>query len=68
MTKGVELYVVPWDYDFTAEEFDGLFISNGPGNPQVRSCKLLETNFPELNGALLFAGVWHCNPPHQSDP
>eukprot|EP00966_Prymnesium_polylepis_P304957 7046241-Prymnesium_polylepis.1 len=34
MTKGVELYVVPWDYDFTAEEYDGLFISNGPGNPQ----------------------------------
>jgi carbamoyl-phosphate synthase small subunit len=24
---------VPWDYDFSREEFDGLFISNGPGNP-----------------------------------
>mmetsp|Transcript_46804 Transcript_46804/g.134830 ORF Transcript_46804/g.134830 Transcript_46804/m.134830 type:complete len:1522 (-) Transcript_46804:110-4675(-) len=30
----VNLKVVPWDYDFTSEEFDGLFISNGPGNPE----------------------------------
>jgi carbamoyl-phosphate synthase/aspartate carbamoyltransferase len=33
--RGVELKVVPWDYDFVneAEPYDGLFISNGPGNP-----------------------------------
>ena len=24
---------VPWDYDFLKEDFDGLFISNGPGDP-----------------------------------
>ncbi len=24
---------VPWDYDFTDEDFDGVFISNGPGDP-----------------------------------
>ncbi len=24
---------VPWDYNFSNEEFDGLFISNGPGDP-----------------------------------
>merc|ERR1719215_1239219 len=30
----VKLKVVPWDYDFSEEEFDGLFLSNGPGNPQ----------------------------------
>ena len=24
---------VPWDYDFTADEYDALFISNGPGDP-----------------------------------
>merc|ERR1719261_1370109 len=29
----VKLTVVPWDYDFRKEEFDGLFLSNGPGNP-----------------------------------
>lgn len=35
--RGVELLVVPWDYDFTKEEYDGLFISNGPGDPSVLS-------------------------------
>jgi carbamoyl-phosphate synthase small subunit len=24
---------VPWDYDFLREDFDGLFLSNGPGDP-----------------------------------
>ena len=24
---------VPWDYDFTNEEYDGVFLSNGPGDP-----------------------------------
>ncbi|KAI9311038.1 hypothetical protein BX666DRAFT_1096272 [Dichotomocladium elegans] len=38
VNRGVELKVVPWDYDFAAEptdSFDGLFISNGPGDPTV---------------------------------
>ena len=26
---------VPWDYDYTGEEYDGLFISNGPGDPAM---------------------------------
>jgi carbamoyl-phosphate synthase small subunit len=26
---------VPWDYDYRNEEYDGLFISNGPGDPQT---------------------------------
>jgi len=30
----VRLTVVPWDYDFSQDEFDGLFLSNGPGNPE----------------------------------
>ena len=32
--RGVTLLRVPWDYDFNTLEYDGLFISNGPGNPQ----------------------------------
>ncbi|QLL33783.1 hypothetical protein HG536_0F01080 [Torulaspora globosa] len=35
VNRGVELMVVPWDYDFTQEQYDGLFISNGPGDPSV---------------------------------
>lgn len=26
---------VPWDYDFTQENYDGIMLSNGPGDPQV---------------------------------
>jgi carbamoyl-phosphate synthase small subunit len=26
---------VPWDYDYSGEEYDGLFISNGPGDPKM---------------------------------
>ncbi|KAK4193838.1 protein pyrABCN [Podospora australis] len=35
LRRGVEVLVCPWDYDFTAEKYDGLFISNGPGDPAV---------------------------------
>ena len=27
--------MVPWDYDYSRDDFDGLFISNGPGNPAL---------------------------------
>ncbi|MES1917687.1 MAG: hypothetical protein MHM6MM_009400 [Cercozoa sp. M6MM] len=30
----ITLKVVPFDYDFSNEEYDGLFLSNGPGDPQ----------------------------------
>ena len=26
---------VPWNYDYSKEEYDGLFISNGPGDPAM---------------------------------
>jgi carbamoyl-phosphate synthase small subunit len=29
----VEIHRVPFNYDYTQDEWDGLFISNGPGNP-----------------------------------
>lgn len=32
--RGIEVIRVPWDYDFNTLEYDGLFISNGPGNPE----------------------------------
>ncbi|KAL1919958.1 uncharacterized protein VTP21DRAFT_1890 [Calcarisporiella thermophila] len=36
VNRGVELKVVPWDYDFLKEtDYDGLFISNGPGDPTM---------------------------------
>ena len=35
LKRGVEVIRVPWDYDFNGIEFDGLFISNGPGDPDT---------------------------------
>ncbi|KAN0059974.1 Carbamoyl-phosphate synthase [Thecaphora frezii] len=50
-SRGVELKVVPWDYDFLnpeveSEPFDGLFISNGPGDP--KSCGPTITRIAQL--------------------
>jgi carbamoyl-phosphate synthase small subunit len=33
--RGVEVIRVPWNYDFNGLEYDGLFISNGPGDPDT---------------------------------
>ncbi|CAG5119185.1 unnamed protein product [Candidula unifasciata] len=35
VAHGAEVKVVPWDYDFSEEPYDGLFISNGPGDPAL---------------------------------
>jgi carbamoyl-phosphate synthase small subunit len=34
--RGAAVTVLPWNFDFNAirDEFDGLFLSNGPGDPQ----------------------------------
>jgi len=31
--RGCEVIRVPWDYDYTGMTFDGLFLANGPGDP-----------------------------------
>lgn len=35
VNRNVEVTRVPWDYDFNKLEWDGLFVSNGPGNPDL---------------------------------
>lgn len=52
LARGVTVIRVPWDYDFLGEDFDGVLISNGPGDP--RTCqetvtlikKVIEQNRP----------------------
>ena len=52
ITRDLCVIRVPWDYDFNTLDFDGLFISNGPGNPNfcdktVHHIKqILNTNKP----------------------
>ena len=33
LRRGATVIRVPWDYDFSQEDYDGLFLSNGPGDP-----------------------------------
>jgi len=33
--RGLEVVRVPWNYDYTEMEFDGLFLGNGPGDPDL---------------------------------
>ncbi|KAM3516352.1 hypothetical protein MY11210_000111 [Beauveria gryllotalpidicola] len=50
LKRGVEVMVCPWDYDLTmaaGEEYDGLFISNGPGDPAV-----LETTVKNISAVM----------------
>jgi carbamoyl-phosphate synthase large subunit len=35
LKRDVRIIRVPWDYDFNTLEYDGLFISNGPGDPSL---------------------------------
>ena len=41
VNRGVEVIRVPWDYDFNQLDFDGLFLANGPGDPE-RCSKTVE--------------------------
>ena len=35
LQRGLEVVRVPWDYDFNRLDFDGLFLANGPGDPDL---------------------------------
>jgi carbamoyl-phosphate synthase small subunit len=37
LKRNATVTLVPWNYDFSNEKYDGLFISNGPGDPKM--CK-----------------------------
>jgi carbamoyl-phosphate synthase small subunit len=47
---------VPWDYDYSIEEFDGLFLSNGPGDPKM--CQATISNLKKsLDGSKPVFGI-----------
>ena len=37
INRGVEVIRVPWNYEFNQLDFDGLFLANGPGDPNTAS-------------------------------
>ncbi|KAL1140533.1 hypothetical protein AAG570_000463 [Ranatra chinensis] len=42
LKRGICISVVPWDHDLSTTSYDGLFVSNGPGNPEI--CDLTVKN------------------------
>ena len=56
--RGATVIRVPWDYDFTKEAYDGLLLSNGPGDPTMcektiaHIRKAMEKNKPILGVCL----------------
>jgi carbamoyl-phosphate synthase small subunit len=59
--SGMELTVVPFDHDFDASplDFDGLFISNGPGDPSMCAATVAQLRkfiAPAIEGASRGAG------------
>ncbi|XP_047528127.1 CAD protein isoform X2 [Vanessa atalanta] len=44
--RNAKVVLVPWNYKFDPKEYDGLFISNGPGDPEV--CKEVVDNLREV--------------------
>ncbi|KAI8965741.1 carbamoyl-phosphate synth [Daldinia sp. FL1419] len=62
LNRGVEVLVCPWNHDFASgagSEYDGLFISNGPGDPAVmrepveQIAKAMEANRTPVFGICL---------------
>lgn len=52
----ITLYRVPWDYDFNRIDFDGLFLSNGPGDPTM--CKTTVDHLKvAINGSKPICGI-----------
>jgi carbamoyl-phosphate synthase small subunit len=35
LNRNTTVIRVPWDYDFSEEDYDGVFLSNGPGDPAL---------------------------------
>lgn len=54
--RGVKVTLVPWDYDFNQLDYDGLFISNGPGNPDFAE-KTVENLKKALEGEKPICGI-----------
>ncbi|CAK1581963.1 unnamed protein product [Parnassius mnemosyne] len=44
--RNAKVILVPWNYNLDPNDFDGLFISNGPGDPEV--CKVVVENLKRV--------------------
>lgn len=50
--RGARVDLVPWNWPLDVQEYDGLFLSNGPGDPQM--CRQTVANIQKvLNGGIV---------------
>ncbi|KIX04380.1 protein pyrABCN [Rhinocladiella mackenziei CBS 650.93] len=60
LSRGVEVLVVPWDYSFpdlAGKDYDGLFISNGPGDPAMLSTTVMHISVAMAKGRTPIFGI-----------
>lgn len=60
LKRGVEVMVCPWDYDLAKaidEDFDGLFVSNGPGDPSVLDATVKNISAVMANNKIPIFGI-----------
>ncbi|KYQ55118.1 CAD protein [Trachymyrmex zeteki] len=46
LKRGARVDIVPWNYDIKTAKYDGLFLSNGPGDPSM--CQMIIKNIREV--------------------
>ena len=56
LMRGVSVLRVPWDYDFSKEKFDGIMLSNGPGDPTMIP-ETIENISKHLSGSKPIFGI-----------
>lgn len=50
LDRGARVDLVPWDHPLNVNDYDGLFLSNGPGNPTM--CQATIANIRKIiNGS-----------------
>jgi carbamoyl-phosphate synthase small subunit len=56
LKRDVSVLRVPWDYDYSKEKFDGIMLSNGPGDP-MNVPETIENLKPHLSGNKPIFGI-----------
>lgn len=50
LKRGARVDVVPWNHRLNAQDFDGLFLSNGPGDPEKCAATIEQLKLLLMNG------------------
>lgn len=54
------MHLVPWDQDLMSLEYDGLFISNGPGDPSLAKTLIQNVHKVHMKDSIVFVEQFIC--------